>query len=251
MGGENLERYSFTKLSSWYTCPYGWKLKYIDGKSGIGNAFSSYGSFVHELLEKYAKGEVKLEELPALYEWEFDSAIEEKFPYNKYTDLRESYYNQGLEFLKNFQGYDDYEILGVEKKFEVKVKDWLFNGIIDLLFADRDGKLIIRDYKSKAKFANPLERNEYARQLYLYSIAVEEEYGALPDELQFLMFRRNELVVIPFDINDYENAIDWADMTVNAIRNAFDYPPYCDEFYAQNLCNHREYCELRGGGVDE
>lgn len=241
----SVEKYSFTKLSSWWTCPYGWKLKYIDHQAGIGNAFSSYGSFVHELMEKYANGQMEIWDLPQAYEWGFDAAVPEKFPFNKYVDLHDSYYRQGLEFLKSFQGYDKYKILGVEQEFSCTVDDWIFTGIIDLLFEDENGRLIIRDYKSKASFKNEDEKHEYLRQLYLYSMFVKEKFGRFPDELQFLMFRKQKTVTVPFSETDYEEAIWWAKNTVDVIRTATEYPPQCDEFFADNLCNHREYCEYK------
>ena len=244
------ERYSFSKLSSWWVCPYGWKLRYIDHQPGIGNAFSSYGTFVHSIMERYANGEVDIWDLPRIYEWEFDTAVPEKFPYNQYVVLRDSYYKQGLEFLKAFQGYDDYKILGVEQNFDTDIDDWVFNGIIDLILEDKNGKLIIRDYKSKASFKNEAEKREYARQLYLYSTYVYNKFGRFPDELQFLMFRKNDLVQIPFNKNDFNESIKWAKDTVKTIREAFDYPPRCEDFYAANLCNHREYCELRGRRIE-
>lgn len=241
-----IERYSFSKLSAWWTCPYGYYQRYIEHKAGIGNAFASFGTFVHELMEKYAKGEAELWDLPQIYEWQFETAVPEKFPYNKYVDLRDSYYAQGLNFLKNFEGYEDVNILGAEEDFVIPIDDWQFNGVIDLIFQDRDGRLIIRDYKSKASFKNEDEKYKYARQLYLYSLYVKEKYGRYPDELQFLMFRKQkEPVRIPFSIVDLNEAVQWAKDTVHIIRNAFDYPAQCDDFYAENLCNHREYCALK------
>ncbi len=240
-----MEQYSFSKLSSWHQCKYGFYQKYILHKKGITNAFSEFGSFVHELLEKYAKKEIELWDLPELYEWGFEAAITSKFPYNKYKFLKKSYHDQGLAFMKAFQGYEDYEILGVEQKFIIPMYDWELVGFIDLLFKDENGKLIIRDYKSKASFKNEEEKMQYARQMYLYSMYVKQEYGRFPDELQFLMFRENKTVSIPFDENALNEALEWANGTVNEIRNAFDYPPAsenCDDFYAANLCNMRKEC---------
>lgn len=245
MEEQSIERYSFSKLSSWWTCPCGYKLRYIDHKAGIGNAFSSYGTLVHSIMERYAKGEIALEDLASVYEWEFDSAIPEKFPYNRYVVLRDSYYKQGLEFLKSFQGYDAYKILGVEEDFEIHIGDWCFVGIIDLVYEDDNGRLIIKDYKSKASFKNEEEQHKYARQLYLYSLYVKEKYGRYPDELQFMMFRKNTPIAISFDKQNLDEAVEWAQKTVRIIREAFDYPPTCEEFYANNLCNHREYCEFK------
>lgn len=239
-----VEKYSFSKLSAWWTCPYGYYLRYIKHQKGIGNAFSSYGTLVHEIMEKYAKGEAELWDLPQMFEWLFDSAVPETFPPNKYVDLKESYYKQAMNFLKNFEGYEKYKMLGVEEKFELDIEDWKFVGIIDLVFEDENGRLIIRDYKSKASFKNENEKREYARQLYLYAIYVKEKYGRYPDELQFLMFRKEkDPVKIAFNEESKEEAVEWAKDTVRIIRNTFDYPPQCEEFYAQNLCNHREYCQ--------
>lgn len=240
------EKYSFSRLSSWWVCPYGWKLNYIDGHEGIGNAFSSYGTLIHSILERYAKGELALKELPETFEWEFPAAVEEEFPPNKYVDLKTSYYEQGLNFLTNFSGYDKYKILGVEEEFKIDIDDWIFHGFIDIHYLDEDGRLIVRDYKSKASFKSKEEQKEYARQLYLYSAYIKQKYGKFPDELQFLMFRKqSEPVRIQFDEGAYDEAFSWARYTVEQIREAFDYPPKCDSFYCANLCNHREYCDLR------
>jgi len=244
------ERYSFSKLNSWRTCPYGWKLRYIDHKPGIGNAFSSYGTFVHSIMERYANGELELWDLASVYEWEFDTSIPEKFPKIFKLNMRDNYYKQGLNFLKTFQGYDKYKILGVEKEFDIEIDDWVFNGIIDLIFEDENGRLIIRDYKSKSSFESKKEKAEYARQLYLYSLYVKETFGRYPDELQFLMFRKPLTECIAFDEKGVDEAVGWAKQIVSEIREAFDYPPHCncdskDTFYADNLCNHREHCEFR------
>ena len=243
--GKPLEQYSFSKLSTWWTCPYGYKLKYIDHKPGIGNAFSSFGTLVHSIMERYSKGELELWDLPAVYEWEFETAVPEKFPWNKYVNLRNSYYEQGLSFLKSFQGYNNCKLLGIEDDFRLQIDDWIFVGIIDLVFEDEDGRLIIRDYKSKASFKDEKEQQKYARQLYLYSLYVKEKYGRYPDELQFLMFRKQDTVKIPFNQDDLNEAVKWATDTVRIIREAFDYPSTCESFYGDNLCNHREYCELK------
>lgn len=243
--GKSLEQYSFSKLSTWWTCPYGYKLKYIDHKLGIGNAFSSFGTLVHSIMERYAKGELELWDLPSVYEWEFETTVPEKFPWNKYVNLRNSYYDQGLAFLKTFQGYEKYKLLGIEDEFKLQIDDWIFVGIIDLVFEDEDGRLIIRDYKSKASFKDEKEQSKYARQLYLYSLYVKEKYGRYPDELQFLMFRKQNTVKIPFNQDELNEAVKWTTDTVRIIRETFDYPPTCESFYGDNLCNHREYCDLK------
>ena len=240
------ERFSFSKLSAFHTCKYGYKQTYIDHKKGAGNCFSYYGLEMHSLLERYARGEIDLWDLVDVYQWEFDAAVPEKFPSTKFCkDMRKLYYEQGLEYLKNFPGYGDRKILEVESQFDHDIDDWVFNGVIDLVFEDKDGKLVIQDYKSKSSFKNKHEQAEYARQLYLYSLYVKDKYGKYPDLLRFMMFRKNVAVDIPFNEDDFNEALNWAKDTVKEIRECWDFTPSCDEFFAQNLCNHREYCDCK------
>lgn len=234
-GNKEIERYSFSKLKLFAQCPLAYDKRYGLGQEGLGNAFASFGTLMHSLMERYAKGEAEIWDLPELYRREFDAAVTEPFPPMFRVNLRKSYYRQGLDFLKRFQGYDGYTILGSELRFETPIADWHFVGIIDLLFRDENGRLIVLDYKSKKAFGSEREKNTYARQLYLYSLYVKERYGQYPDELQFLLFRDRKLFRIPFEPSALTEAVDWAKKTVCSIRNAFDFPPTCDAFYRDNL----------------
>lgn len=198
-------------------------------------------------MERYANGELELECLPDVFDWEFNNAIPEPFPtkmFGKPYDMRGNYYKDGINFLSNFKGYKDYNILGVEKQFDIQIDDWMFNGVIDLVF-EKNGTLVIQDYKSKKSFKSKAEQAEYARQLYLYSMWAKETYGKYPDVLRFFMFRKNLIVDIPFSIEDYNEAVQWAKNTVKEIRECWNYEATCEKFYRENLCNHRAYCEMK------
>jgi len=199
-------------------------------------------------MERYAKGELGLCDLQDVFEWEFDQSIEHNFPtkmFGKKYDMRGNYYKQVVEFLSNFKGYSDCNILGVEKSFEIPIDNWLFNGIIDLVFEDKANTLIVQDYKSKAGYKNKAEQAKYARQPYLYSLWVKEKYGKYPDILRFLMFRKGIEVDIPFNLDDLNEAVQWARDTVNEIRNCWSYDPSCDKFFGENLCGFRNICETK------
>lgn len=244
-----MERYSYSKLNSWHTCPKGWAMTYLDHRHGEGNAFSSFGTLCHALLEGYEKGEYELSTLADLYEFSYPDAVQEPFPPNKCTDLAESYYRQGLEFFRTWEGYPDgTQILGVEQKFELPIDDdWILNGLIDLVYRDKRGRMHIRDHKSKKGFTKK-ELASYARQLYIYSTAVKEQYGTFPEVLEFFCFRSDKVYEIPFDSKAYEEAMDWARETVREIRNASVYDPNPDLFYCCHLCNHRKDCRYGDTG---
>ena len=98
---------------------------------------------------------------------------------------------------------------------------------------------------SKSSFKSKKEQAEYARQLYLYALHVKKKYGKYPELLQFSMFRKNVVIEIPFDEKSLNEAVRWAKETVKEIRECWDFAPNCDEFFSENLCNHREYCDCK------
>lgn len=209
------------------------------------NAFAQSGSLVHELMEGYAKGWLVAEELPELFETYFDDYVDEPFPYNQFADLRESYFTGSHTYLSEFDGFgEDYEIVGSEIDFTIKItEDDSLHGFIDLLLRNKKtNKLVVCDYKSKAKFKNKEEQAHYARQLYLYSRYIFERYGEFPEELIFIMFRKQNKVRIPFFINAYSEANEWMYTQLNRIKKLKEFPPKYDEFFCRNLCNFCNSC---------
>lgn len=280
-------RYSFSRLSAFWQCSYQYYLEYIktpykckkcgdirklpkgspppklcikcDGSEfekvvKENNAFAEYGSFVHELLEKYALGEFAEYELLDRYEDEYPIYVNEEFPYNQYVDLADSYYNAAYAYLENFDGFDylipNYEILGVEKHFVLEFDSFEFQGYIDLILKDPDDNIIIVDHKSKKTFKNKKERKEYARQLYLYSRYIKEVYGKFPTMLIFNHFRTGTPCVIYFKENEYNEAIEWAKNTVKAIESHkyWEGDVHIDDFYCNELCSYRNVCEYKESG---
>lgn len=150
--------------------------------------------------------------------------------------------------MSNFEGVDAKEILGVEEHFEELIAaadgrdSFIIQGFIDLIYIDSAGRLVVHDWKSKAKFKNPAEQKKYARQLYIYSIYVKLRYGKFPDLLRFHMFRNSKDVDIKFNIDDYYEAINWMQETVKEIRDCGEFESRPDDFYCQYLCDMRLKC---------
>ena len=237
-------RWSFSKISSYDTCPYGWYKTYVLKEKGEDNAFAQFGGFCHEILERYADGELMEWDLLDEYVNNFKSFVTYNFPPNKYVSLEESYYKDGYEYFKNFNGFGKFKIIGSEIEIDMKLNDkYNLIGYIDLLLEDENKDLVVWDHKSKSKFANKKEQVEYAKQLYIYSYYVKEKYGKFPKFLIFNMFRKNQRVVIPFSEKDYNDAIDWAVNTIEYIGTLDEFNAKQDKFFCNNLCNHRNTCE--------
>lgn len=232
--------WSFSRLNSFDICPYCWYQNYILKREGQQNAFAEFGTLCHNILEKYFKGEIMLWDMVDEFKNNFYFTILNEFPPNKFTDLKNSYYQQGISYFSNFTGFPNYEVLSVEEEINIKVDKYNFTGFIDLVVRDiEDKKIKIIDHKSKSNFKNKSEQKEYARQLYLYSKAIKEKYGEYPKELIFNMFRKQQIVTIPFNERDYKEAQKWMIERIELIKNSSSFPVIKDEFFGQYLCSFR------------
>ena len=238
-------QYSFSKLTSFYECPYAFYRNYQKKEIGIDNQFASYGILVHSILERYAKGELKLDQLVDEFNSGFEMSISE--PIIMFgRDLTQSYFDKGVDFFSNFNGFWGLTPLESEYQFETKLdKENSLIGIIDLVAKDDDDNLIIIDHKSSSKFSKK-ELKEKARQLYLYSKAVKEKYGKFPKEVWFNHFKNSYIEKINFSDSAYEEAISWALETINKIESCIDFEPNnTDKFMCDYLCDYRENCEYK------
>lgn len=247
-------------MNSFYTCPYEWYLHYIECNPSLGGFFGAYGSFMHKILEMYERGELDIFSAPQYYEENFNDAIPWDAPPNQYVDIRQSYYDKGLEYLENIDLIlDEYEVLGIEQEVRFKIGDYDAVGYIDLLLKDKsDGNIIILDHKSAAlKFKKNGEISkkdarhflDFQRQLYLYSKPVIEQYGKV-DWLVWNMFRQRDYIKVPWTEDGYNEALNWAENTIHRIEAEEEWSANPDYYYCHNLCGQRNICEY-GEGMRE
>ncbi len=241
--------WSFSRLNSFYNCPHEWKCKYIDCEWGDQGFFGEYGSCCHKVLEQYVKGEISLFEISQIYEEEFANTVVHDAPPNKYVDIKQSYFDKGLDYFDNIDlDLDKYEILGVEKEVRFKIAGKDFIGYIDLLLKGKDtGKIIILDHKSasikilkngKVSKSDQEHVRGFIRQLCLYAIPTIKEYGRV-DELWWNLFKERKWLKIPFSKADYDEAVKWAEDTIALIENERKFPCNPDYYYCWYLCSQR------------
>lgn len=241
--------WSFSRLNSFYNCPHEWYEKYIMCQYGENGFFGEFGSCCHSVLEGYAKGEISLFEISQAYENQFRETVIHDAPPNKYIDIRQSYFNKGLDYFNNIDfELDKFDILGVEKEVRFKIGEKDFIGYIDLLLREKDtGKIIIVDHKSasikflkngKVRKSDRDHVKEFVRQLCLYAIPVIEEYEKV-DELWWNLFKERKWLKIPWTTEIQDEAINWAINTIRLIENETEYPCNPDYYYCWNLCSQR------------
>ena len=239
--------FSFSRLNSFYTCPYMWKLSYIDCEKGLSNSFADFGTYVHELLEKYAKGEAEIYELASLYEDGYMEAVPLPFPPNKYVSLDQKYFDAGLEYLEEFEGFGDYEVVEAEKKLLFKVGDYEIIGYIDLLLKDKEGNLHIFDHKSSTvKSKTSAKAQEYWKQMYLYSLGIYDEYKVYPKQIHINAFKEGKIYTIDFNESEVEKVKEWVLDTIEKIKVEEEFSPKSDFFFCNFICNFRDgICEYK------
>lgn len=243
--------WSFSRLNSYDTCPYGWYLQYIIKQPGESNFFAESGIAMHKVLEELEKGIITIDDAPERFNrlWNPNFKVKESIIENSYAAQ--------MNYLTSLTGHelDDYEILGAEKRYKFEICGYKFVGMIDLLLRNKDGDIIVVDHKSHKKLlgknGKPLKSEEktfldYQRQQYLYSFPVFKEYGKYPVKLVWNHFKSGDLTVVDFNEERYEEAIQWAIGTIKKIEEDADFIEKKDYFFCHNICGYRNECEYMG-----
>ena len=240
--------WSYSRVKAFDMCPYGWYLKYIQKIRGKDMFFSSYGSFVHKLLEQYYKGELAKNQLLYSYLTGFRTNVTARAPS---PAIFKSYFQNGLDYFKNFERLP-YEIRGIEEKIEGNIGGVKFTGVIDCRAEDEKGILIIdnksRKLKPRSGRKKPLkpdqELDQYLIQLYLYAYLAEVNYKMPISCLGFNCFRCNPpLIIEPYVQERADLAIKWLVDNVARITKETEFCPDMDEFKCKNLCDVHDHCE--------
>lgn len=240
-------QWSYSRVNSFDNCPYGWYLTYIYKAPKNRQFFSDFGKLVHEILEKFYKGEIKKEDMLTEFLVRYPKDVQGIRPPEKVV---QGYLKGGLEYLKSFEPLP-FKCLGVEMELEFELRGHKFIGLVDFL-GEKDGELYIVDHKSKKLYPrsrrktptkNDKEIDAMVKQLYLYAYGIKEKYGKFPKALCFNCFRTKSLIVEPFDINKYNEVIDEICKEIDRIIFIDDFYPRGDYFFCKYLCSVKDECE--------
>lgn len=237
--------WSYSRIKS-YECPYAFFLKYISKTEKEEMFYSSYGKFMHKLIEKYYKNELSRDDMLMEFLSDFSKNVSGARPSSK---IAKSYIEAGVEYIKTFTPFE-YKTLAVEKFVEFDVDGIPFVGVIDYI-GEKDGDIYIVDNKSKTlkprskrkkPTQNDEELDEMLRQLYLYSIAVKQMYGKYPKSLCFNCFRNGNFIEEPFDEEKLEEAKAWAKKRIEKIKDTDWFNPNVEFFYCRYICDVNKEC---------
>ena len=204
---------------------------------------------MHKLIERYYSGDLAKEEMLTSFLKDFKKEVRGFRP--KESTLKK-FIDGAVSYLTNFEPFP-YKMIAVEKKVEFEIEGIKFVGYIDFLGEDEsDGELVIidnksRDLRQRSTRSKPTvkdkELDEILRQLYIYCIAVEKEYGKLPKALCINCFRTGVFITEQFNKAAYEEAKAWVISRVEEIKNDSDFEPNPDMFKCFWICGVSDDCE--------
>lgn len=247
--------WSYSRISTFDTCPYSFFLRYIMRYPTKRLFFSDYGSFIHNILKEYLSGGIKKVGLAPYYLANFQREVCGAAPS---SDIYLNYFRQGLRYLESIS-FPSNIVVSVEEKVDFVIDGVAFTGYIDAITDDKYELCIVdhksRDLKARSVRKKPLKTDgildEYLRQLYIYSIPVLIKYGKYPDLLIFNCYRTQNIIKEPFVIEDFNRVKEWAINSVSIINNEKTWSPNVNLFrckYLCDVCQHCEYYRLFGGG---
>ncbi len=186
--------YSYSKLSTFDTCPLQYKLRYIDRiQRETENIEAFMGSQVHDTLRKLYKDlmftkQNTLTDLIEYYEEQWSRKWHPQVRIVKKEYTVEHYKEMGRRCIKNYyeshHPFDDSLTIGLEKELRFlldKTGEYEFIGYIDRLAQTAEGVYEVHDYKTSSKLPNQQDV-DYDQQLGLYQLALTE---LLPDARHF------------------------------------------------------------------
>lgn len=247
--------YSYSQLSSFDECKYGFYLRRIEGiENPASNAFAERGSLIHDLLDQWAKKILTKDEMLEEYKRRYSDEVITAWPRMLAAKgYAKKAYENGIQFLENFDEFDGYDVISAEEKFNIDLplsngETRPFIGIIDMMLREKtSGDIIVCDHKSKSLQSFNKSKDEMYRQQLIYSTYIKKHYGDYPSKLMFHLF--NEGGVKPdrlFSKEEYDQAIEWATKQIIGIEEStiLDWLE-CKEkadYFCWNLCDAKNQC---------
>lgn len=240
-------KWSYSRVHGFDQCRYAWFLKYIH-KSTIQECFyTSYGTYMHRLIEWYHRGLFTASELLSIFINDFSSSVEGIRPAD---GIVRKYIRAGIKYFKMLKPYP-FKVIAVEDKIDFKIDGIPMTAVVDVIGQDEDGGLIIVDNKSRdlkprsnrdRPTVNDKTLDEMLRQLYIYAAAAKCKYGRYPKLLCFNCFRSGTFIEEPFREDKYEETIQWLKDWIEEIKNEEDFPPSPEYFFCKFLCDVSQDC---------
>lgn len=180
--------YSWSRLETFRTSPYEYFLSYVLHKKSDreDSIYGALGGQVHDVLEKFYKGEIDFDSMIELFEDSWTTCYDiaqlrfVRSDNSKNESIAKKYKTDLQHFFKNHKKIS-YNI-ALEKFLVAKVGDYILQGYCDALYRNEDGKYVIVDWKTSSYF-NEKAAEEKCGQLVVYAQSLMQAGIKLEDIL--------------------------------------------------------------------
>ncbi len=201
-----IKNLSPSRASQFKTCPKQFKFSNVDKIKEPTNLVQAKGTTVHQALEDLydlPSSERTPEVLYNLFRkaWSNVRGNDEHVNLFESLDDEREWGQEGLNLLHNYLKLENpqkLEPLEQERWVRGSIEDLNLRGILDRMDEDKDGNLIIVDYKSgKAPMAKYKEPRFFA--LKLYALLIRDEIGITPKELKLIYLKNSTIHTLNID----------------------------------------------------
>jgi len=246
---------SFSRIQRYETCPFSYRLHYIEKRQAEPGDPLKFGKAIHAVLESLVHEHVTDERVGPLSEERAVELFGAAWAAESMTGIE--LFQEGIEILKRFvreQGVVEHrDVLAVEKEFRLPVGPFTVLGYIDRVDWVDDETVEVIDYKSN-RLLFTRDEVDSSLQMSLYAIAARKLWPwARRVKLTFWMLRhgiRQETSRTPEQL---DGALAYVETLGKQTESATEFParlnmncPYCDHrggcpAYASALKGKRDF----------